>query len=29
MLLIKVNVPPGAKCTGKLKVKVGGVNKSA
>ncbi|MBS0205556.1 MAG: hypothetical protein JSS49_21850 [Planctomycetes bacterium] len=28
MLLIKVNVPPGAKCTGKLKVKVGGVNKS-
>ena len=28
MLLLKVNVPPGAKCTGKLKVKVGGVNKS-
>ena len=29
MLMIKVNVPPGAKCTGKLKVKVGGVNKAS
>ena len=28
MLLLKVNVPAGSKCTGKLKVKVGGVNKS-
>lgn len=26
-LLIRVNVPPGSKCTGKLKVKVGGVAK--
>jgi hypothetical protein len=28
MLLLKVNVPPGSKCTGKLKVKVGGVTRS-
>jgi len=28
MLLIKVNVPPGSKCTGKLKVKVSGVTKA-
>jgi hypothetical protein len=28
ILLIKVNVPPGSKCTGKLKVKVGGVTRS-
>lgn len=28
VLLIKVNVPPGSKCTGKLKVKVGGVTRS-
>jgi hypothetical protein len=28
MLLMKVNVPPGSKCTGKLKVKVSGVNKA-
>lgn len=28
MLLLKVNVPQGSKCTGKLKVKVGGVTRS-
>ena len=28
MLLLKVNVPAGSKCTGKLKVKVGGVTRS-
>lgn len=28
MLLLKVNVPQGTKCTGKLKVKVGGVTRS-
>ena len=28
MLLLKVNVPPGSKCTGKLKVKVSGVTKA-
>ncbi len=28
MLYVKVNVPPGSKCTGKLKVKVGGVTRS-
>lgn len=28
ILLLKVNVPPGSKCTGKLKVKVGGVTRS-
>ena len=27
-LLLKVNVPPGSKCTGKMKVKVGGVTRS-
>ena len=29
LLYLKVNVPPGSKCTGKLKVKVGGVNRSS
>jgi len=29
MLLLKVNVPPGSKCTGKLKVKLGGVTRSS
>lgn len=29
MLLLKVNVPPGSKCTGKLKVKVGGVTRAS
>lgn len=28
MLLLKVNVPLGSKCTGKLKIKVGGVTRS-
>ena len=28
ILLLKVNVPPGSKCTGKLKVKVSGITKS-
>lgn len=28
ILMLKVNVPPGSKCTGKLKVKVGGITRS-
>ena len=28
ILMLKVNVPPGSKCTGKLKVKLGGISRS-